>query len=86
MPAELGRHGSWVEAVEALGDERVVTGGHDERVLAWDPAHSDSEVLQLNCSVNALAVTSLDAGRKYLAIAHKGNGFSVWLITDDTAR
>jgi len=39
LQAELGRHHGSVQAVAVLADGRVVTGGYDGRVLAWDPAH-----------------------------------------------
>ena len=38
LSAELGRHDSWVWAVAALSDGKVVAGGADGQVLVWDPA------------------------------------------------
>jgi WD40 repeat protein len=38
LALEIGRHEGGVEAVTVLPDGRLVTGGLDGRVLAWDPA------------------------------------------------
>ena len=80
-PAELGRHDLAVRGVAALADGRLITGGYEGRVLMWDPDHPGTEVLQLNCSVGALATASLSPTRSCLVVAHQGNGFSCWSIT-----
>jgi WD40 repeat protein len=80
-PAELGRHHGTVEAVAVLADGRVVTGGDDHRVLVWDPAGACTQVVQLNCSVTALATAPLGLARSDLVIAHQGSGFSLWSFT-----
>jgi WD40 repeat protein len=37
LSVELGHHDDWVRALAVLPDGRVVSGGHDRRVLVWDP-------------------------------------------------
>jgi hypothetical protein len=69
-PAELGRHDGPVEAVRA--DGRVVTGGDDHRVLVRDPAGASTQVVQLTCSVTALATPPHVPARSNLVIAHQG--------------
>ena len=61
-----------------LPDGRVVTGGWDQRVVVWDPAQAS--VVQLACSVIALAAAPLGLEVSLLVIAHEGTGFSVWSI------
>ena len=59
MSGELGRHSGPVRAVAVLANGRVVTGGQDGRVLAWDPDRpgtSPAEIGQLDSWVNAIAV------------------------------
>ena len=80
-PAELGRHDGWVRAVAVMADGRVVTGGDDGRVLVWDPAGTTTHVVQLSCSVTALATAPLGAARSNLVIAHRGSGLSLWSFT-----
>ena len=77
-PDLVGRHSQGVAAVVALPDGRVVTGGWDQRVVVWDPAQAS--VVQLACSVIALAAAPLGLEVSLLVIAHEGTGFSVWSI------
>jgi len=79
-PAELGRHDGAVRAVAVLPDGRVVTGGTDGRVLAWDPARINTRIIQLSCSVTALAPAPFGSALSSLAIAHQGSGFSLWSL------
>ena len=79
--AKLGRHNGWVQAVAVLPGGRVVTGGQDRRVLMWDLARAGTQVVQLSCSVTALATTSLGLDGSNLVIAHEGSGFSFWSFT-----
>ncbi len=79
LPAELGRHEGLVRAVAALADGRVVTAGEDDgRVLVWDPTGASTQVVQLTCSVTALAAALIGPARSNLVIAHEGSGFSLW--------
>jgi WD40 repeat protein len=88
---ELGRHPSAVPPVmllptavppvAVLPDGRVVSGGADERVLIWDVT-TQSEIAQVQCSVQTLAAGLLDADRSALVIAHRGGGFSLWSVID----
>jgi hypothetical protein len=64
--------------VAVLADGPVTTGGDDRRALIWNPARAITQVIQLSCSVTALAAAPFDPGRPDLVIAHKGNGFSMW--------
>jgi WD40 repeat protein len=80
-PAELGRHDGAVTAVAVLPDGRVVTGGAG-RVLLWNPAGADTQVIQLNCSLTALATASAGPPRSTLAIAHPGGPLSLWSVTE----
>ena len=81
-PAELGRHKGWVRAVAVLADGRVVTGGEDDgRVLVWDPTGASTQVVQLTCSVTALATALIGPARSNLVVAHEGSGFSLWSFT-----
>ena len=80
---ELGRHHDSVWAVAVLPDGRVVSGGIDERVLIWDVT-TQSEIAQVHCPVESLATGSLDADRSALVIAHRGAGFSLWSIIDQS--
>ena len=82
-PVELGRHDDSVWAVAVLPDGRVVSGGIDERVLIWDVT-TQSEIAQVHCPVESLATGSLDADRSALVIAHRGAGFSLWSIIDQS--
>jgi WD40 repeat protein len=77
-PAGLGLHNSEVQAVAVLPSGQLVTGGRDRRVLLWDPAQAALDLTQVNCSVTALATAALGPARSYLAIAHQGQGFSLW--------
>ena len=59
LSGELGRHQGWVQAVAALADGRVVTGGGDGRVLMWDPADPGAGPAELgrhHSSVETVAV------------------------------
>lgn len=80
-PAELGRHGEWMNAVAVLPGGRVVTGGDDGRVLVWDRTTAGTPILQLSCSVTALATAPPGSARPDLVIAHEGSGFSMWSLT-----
>jgi hypothetical protein len=71
-----------VKAVAVLADGRVVTAGGDRRVLVWDPARPNGLALQLSCSAIQLAAAPLGQATINLAIAHQGNGFSVWSFTN----
>ncbi len=77
-PAELSRHHRRVTAVAVLADGRVVSGGNDGRVLVCNPAGAGSQVVQLTCSVTALATAPPGPARSNLAIVHQGSGFSLW--------
>jgi len=58
-PVELGRHDNGVTALAVLPDGRVVSGGHDHRVLVWDPSRPGSGPVELgrhNDVVTAVAV------------------------------
>ena len=81
--AVLGSHDDVVWAVAVLADGRVVSGGNDLRVLVWNPAGTTNPVVQLSCSVTALATLPPGPARSSLVIAHKGSGFSLWSLTDD---
>jgi hypothetical protein len=81
LSGELGRHDGAVRAVAVLADGRVVTGGTDRRVLTWDPVRASTEVIQLGCSLIALATTPPGPARSDLVIAHEGSGFSLWSFT-----
>ena len=85
-PAELGWHGGTVRAMALLADGRVVTGGVDRRVLVWHPLEASTQVVQLNCSVTALATAPLGPAGSNLVIAHEGNGFSLWSFTGSVRR
>ena len=85
-PAELGRHGGTVRAVAVLAGGRVVTGGADGRVLVWDPLEASTQVVQLSCSVTALATAPFGPAGSNLVIAHEGNGFSLWSFTGSMPR
>jgi WD40 repeat protein len=78
-PVELGRHDHLVRSVAVLPDGRVVSGGDDRRVLVWD-ATTRERVVQLDCSVSALAAVQANRGEAFLVVAHKGQGFSLWTI------
>ena len=59
LSADLGRHDRPVAAVVVLADGRVVTGGADGQILAWDPAHpgaTPAEVGRHRGAVYAMAV------------------------------
>jgi hypothetical protein len=79
--ARLGSHDDVVWAVAALADGRVVSGGGDLRVLVWNPAGTTNPVVQLSCSVWALATLSPGPAESNLVIAHQGSGFSLWSLT-----
>ncbi len=85
-PAELGWHGGTVRAAAILADGRVVTGGADRRVLVWDPLEASTQVVQLSCSVTALATAPFGPAGSHLVIAHEGNGFSLWSFTGPMQR
>jgi WD40 repeat protein len=80
-PAKLGRHKGRVRAVAVLPGGQVVTGGEDGRVLVWDPGNPGADVIQLNCSVVALATAPPGSAMSHLVIAHEGNGLSFWAVT-----
>jgi hypothetical protein len=80
-PAELGRHDGQVWAMAVMADGRVVTGGDDRRVLVWDLARIGTSVVQLGCSVTALAAAPPGPAMSCLVIAHQGTGFSKWSLT-----
>jgi hypothetical protein len=63
-----------------LADGRVVTGGDDRRVLVWDPDTPGTVVVQLSCSVAALAAAPPGLAMVSLVIAHQATGFSAWSI------
>jgi WD40 repeat protein len=80
-PGELGSHkGGKVNAVAVLPDGRVVIGEEDGRVLLWEPARPGTGIIQLNCSVTALAAAPPGPTVSCLVIAHEGTGFSVWSV------
>ena len=85
-PAELGWHGGTVRAAAILAGGRVVTGGADRRVLVWDPLEASTQVVQLSCSVTALATAPFGPAGSNLVIAHEGNGFSLWSFTGSMQR
>ena len=62
---ELGRHEGGVGAVAVLPDGRVVTSGHDGRVLVWDPAEPGAGRSQLGRHADGMgaAVALLPDGR-----------------------
>ena len=64
-----------------LPDGRVVTGGNDWRLVVWAPARTGTQVVQLNCSVTALAAEPLSRNKSDLVVAHECNGFSFWSFT-----
>jgi WD40 repeat protein len=76
-PIELGRHDEWVQAVAVLPDGRVVSGGGDRRVLIWNVT-TQTQVVQLDCSVTGLAAGQASRGRASLLVVHEGQGFSLW--------
>jgi WD40 repeat protein len=80
-PTKLGRHKGRVEAVAVLASGRVVTGGEDGQVLVWDPDNPSADVIQLNCSVVALATAPHGPAMSHLVIAHEDNGLSFWSVT-----
>ena len=78
-PAALGRHDAWVVAAAVLTGGQVVTGGDYGRVLVWDRARAGTPVVQLSCSVTALATVQLGpANSKPAKLPNKGSGFSLW--------
>jgi WD40 repeat protein len=77
-PVELGRHDGPVSTVAVLADGRVATGGNDGRVLIWDPARADTQVIQLRCPVTTMATAPTIPARSDLVIAHEGSGISLW--------
>jgi WD40 repeat protein len=79
--AELGRHIDEVTAIAVLPDGRIVTGGHDHRVLVWD-ATTRQEIAQVGCPVIGLAAGRARNGAACLVIAHAGQGFTVWSVTE----
>ena len=78
LSSELGRHDGGVYAVAVLADGKVVTGGGDRRVLIWDLARANPQVIQLSCSMTTLATASPGPAGSDLVIAHQGSGFSLW--------
>ena len=64
----------------ALPDGRVVTGGWDQQVVVRDPAQTN--VVQLACSVTALAAAPLGPEVSLLLSPNQGTGFSVWSLTN----
>jgi hypothetical protein len=77
--ARLGGHKiTPVVAVAVLPDGRVVS---DRRVLVQDVARPTIGILELNCSVTALATAPLGPAMSRLVIAHeRGGGFAVWSV------
>ncbi len=69
-----------VSTVAVLPGGRVVSGGADRRVLVWDPM-TQTELAQLNCSVNALSSGALSPGEVFLVVAHQDAGFSIWSVS-----
>jgi hypothetical protein len=64
LSGELGRHDRAVYAVAVLPGGRVVTGGEDGRVLAWDPADPGAGPAELGRHDGAVrAVAVLPGGR-----------------------
>jgi WD40 repeat protein len=78
-PDRIARHARSVAAVAVLPDGRVITGGWDQQVVVRDPAQAS--LVQLACSVTALAAAPLGPDLSLLVIAHEGTGFSVWSLT-----
>jgi WD40 repeat protein len=81
LSVELGRH-DWVAAVAVLADGRVVTGGHDGRVLVWDPDRPGTGSVELgryHGDVRAAAV--LADGRAVTVVQdrhHESGKVLVW--------
>jgi WD40 repeat protein len=64
LAAELGRHDGRAKAVAALPGGRVVSGGHDGRVLVWDPDLPGAGPVELGRhDRRALALAVLPDGR-----------------------
>jgi WD40 repeat protein len=78
---ELGRHDGSVTAVAVLPDGRVISGGSDKRVLIWNAA-TQRQVAQVDCSVIGLVAVQASRGEASLVIVHKGQGFSLWSVTE----
>jgi WD40 repeat protein len=76
LSVELGHHDDWVRALAVLPDGRVVSGGHDRRVLVWDPFQPGTDPVELgrhDSSVTAVAV--LPDGR---VVSGGRDGVRVW--------
>ena len=76
LVAELDGQGGCVRAVAVLADGRVVSGGHDGRVLIWDPAYPQADPIELGRHVGAVrAVAVLPDGR----VVSGGHDHRVWV-------
>jgi WD40 repeat protein len=69
---ELGRHVNWVGAAAVLADGRVVTGGHDGRVLVWDPARPGAGPAELGRHDGPVEAAAVLADGRVVTGGHDG--------------